>query len=359
MKMLVAAGGQGTKIWPLSTRKNPKQFQKVIGDESLFTKNISMLLKKYAPEDIFISTKQMYKMLAREQAPAIPEENYILEPDAPQGRGPAEGFAFLVLSMKCPEEPFSIMQADCLYLPPEQYLATLEVMERIVRREKKLISGGFEPGFPVLGVDYLLLGDEVASDEGVGVFRVKKFLGRKNDLAETSDMLKTEKAVIHTNLNTWFPDLMLEAYKRYKPQWHEKLMEIKEVLESGGDFETIEAIYGLMDKGSTEEVTRHVFEEGFIVTYPFKWVDIGTWDSVYRHLSSKNEVYAEGKVVALDSSGTLVKSSNPEKLIAVLGLEDMVIVDTDDILFIAPRDKVGNIKDVHQALLDKDLEKFL
>ncbi len=359
MKIIVAAGGQGTKIWPLSTRKNPKQFQKIIANHSLFTHNINMLLKRYRPEDIFISTKKMYESLVKEQAPEIPRENYILEPDSPNGRGPAEGFAFLKLSMMHPKEPFSIMQPDCLYLPEEQYLDTLEAMEKIVVKEEKLVSGGLVPKYPVLGVDYLLLGENVRSNDGIDIFKVKKFLGRKSDFTETGDMIKKENAVIHTNLNTWYPELMLEAYKKYKPNWYEGLMEIKKVIEEGEDEEKIDAIYKKMDKGSTEEVTQHVFEEGYIVTYPFKWVDIGTWDSVYQHLSQQGEVYTEGNVVALDSSGTLVKSTKPEKLIAVLGLHNTVVVDTEEVLFIAPRDKVGQIKDIQEELKEKGLEEFL
>jgi mannose-1-phosphate guanylyltransferase len=359
MKIIVTAGGQGTKIWPFSRKKQPKQFQKIIGQESIFTQNINMLLNKYQPSDIFISTKKMYLGLAKKQAPKIPKKNFIVEPDAPSGRGPGEGFVFLNLSLRYPNEVCTILQSDCLYLPTHKYLETLELMERLVKRDQKLISGGLIPAYPVLGVDYLLLGDQVDSENDIQVYEVKKFLGRKKDYAETAKMVKEERVVIHTNLNTWYPDLMLQAYGKYRPDWFEKLMQIKDILKTGGSEKEIEKIYRQMEKGSTEEVTKHIFEEGYIVVYPFKWFDIGTWDSVYKYLAQKDQVYTEGNVIALDSTGTLVKSVNSQKLIAVLGLKDMVVVDTEDILFIAPRDKVGNIKDVQQELIDKGLEEFL
>jgi mannose-1-phosphate guanylyltransferase len=318
-----------------------------------------MLLNQYKPSDIFVSTKQMYLDMAKEQAPELPDENFIVEPDAPNGRGPGEGFVFLMLSLQHPNDVFTILQADCMYLPANKYLETLDIMERLVKRDQKLISGGLLPTYPVIGVDYLLLGDQVEVENGIQVFEVKEFLGRKKDYQETANMIEKEKAVIHTNLNTWYPDLMLQAYGKYRPDWFERLMEIKGVLERSGSYREIEAIYEKMEPGSTEEVTRHIFEEGYIVVYPFKWFDIGTWDSVYKYLAQQGQVYKEGNVLALESSGTLVKSTDPEKLIAVLGLEDMVVVDTEDILFIAPRDKVGNIKDVHDELIDKGLEKFL
>jgi len=359
MKIIVSAGGQGTKVWPLSTKKRPKQFQKIIGDHSLFTHNINMLLERYSPADIYISTKEMYEELVKEQAPAIPKENYILEPDSPRGRGPAEGYVFLKLSMVCPDEPFSILQSDCLYLPENEYLDTLEVMESLVKKEKKLVSGGLATKYPILGVDYLLLGEVVEKRDKIKVHKVKEFLGRRSNFAETENMIKRRKVVIHANLNTWYPDLMLKAYEKYKPDWYEGLMKIKQIWEGGGDRAKVEEIFAGLEKGSTEEVTQHVFAEGYLVTFPFRWVDIGTWDSIYQHLSSGEEVYAEGNVVALDSSGSFVKSTQPEKLIAVLGLNGMVVVDTEDVLFIAPRDRVGDLQAVQKEIEEKGLGEFL
>jgi len=359
MKILIAAGGKGTKLWPLSTRENPKQFQKIIVDKTLFARNVEMLLKKYKPEDIYVSTKHMYKNVVRQQAPEIPEENLIIEPDTFRGRGPAEGFAFLKMFLVHPDEVFTLLQADCLYVPEETYLETIELMESFVLRDKKLISGGLVPEHPMIGVDHLALGEVVEEKDGAKIFSVKKFLGRRQTLEETQDMIEKEKAVVHVNINTWTPKLMLEAYKEIRPDWYEKLMEIKEILGTENEADKIAEIFNTMDVGSTEEVTKHVFEKGYIVEFPFKWVDIGSWDSVYQHQAKGGETYTEGNVVALDSSGTLVKGTNTDKLIAVLGLEDMVVVDTDDVLFIAPRDKVGQTKDIHDELKEKGLEKFL
>ncbi len=325
----------------------------------MFTQNVNMLLKKYRPEDIFVSTKKMYKDIVTQQAPQLPQENLIIEPDTFRGRGPAEGFAFLKMSLVHPDETFTLLQSDCLYLPQETYLATLDVMEKVSQRDKKLISGGLEPKYPVIGVDYLALDKLIEQEAGAQIYSVKKYLGRKQTFEDTRQMIEKEKAVIHVNINTWTPKLMMEAYKEIRPDWYKKLMDIKEIIGTDDEDAKIEAVFNTMEVGSTEEVTKHVFEKGYIVAFPFKWIDVGTWDSVYQHLATKDEVYAEGNVVALDSSGTLVKGTNPEKLIAVLGLKDMVVVDTDDVLFIAPRDKVGQTKDVHDELKEKDLEKFL
>src|SRR5687767_13947838 len=105
MKLIVTAGGQGKKIWPLSREEKPKQFEAVVGEVPLYEQTIKTLLKQFKPEDIFISTKKRYFKLAQEQSPKIPKKNYILEPDYQKDRGPGEGIAFLTLALRHPDEP--------------------------------------------------------------------------------------------------------------------------------------------------------------------------------------------------------------------------------------------------------------
>src|SRR5690242_7271424 len=112
MKIIVTAGGQGTKLWPYSREDRPKQFQPIVGDVTPYEQTILTLLKKFPPEDIFISTKRKFIKYASEQSPQIPLKNYIIEPDAKKDRGPAEGLAYLRLSLLHPNEPFFVVQSD-------------------------------------------------------------------------------------------------------------------------------------------------------------------------------------------------------------------------------------------------------
>lgn len=360
MKFIVTAGGQGTKVWPFSRKDKPKQFQKIVGDESLFTYNVKLLLQKYPPEDIYISTKQQYVKLALEQAPEIPIKNYIIEPNIAKNRGPAEGLAFLILYLQHPEEPFMIVQSDDIRLPEDKYLEMIADMEKVVTRDRKHITGGILPEYPVLGVDYFELDDEVnleGSDNKI--YSVKKFLGREADYEKTSKLIKSGRIAMHCNHSCWFPELILEAYKKYRPDWYEALMKIKEVIGKPNESENIEKIYESMESGATEEVTKHIFADSYVIALPYKWIDLGTWDSLYEYVSGEDSTYTEGTVVALDSEGTLVKSAKNDKLVAVVGLEDMVVVDTDDILLIMPRDRAGKIKDIHEEIKSKHLDEYL
>jgi mannose-1-phosphate guanylyltransferase len=358
MKIIVTAGGQGTKLWPYSRETKPKQFQPVVGDESLYTDTINALLQKFTPEDIFVSTKRKFIKYISEQSPQIPLKNYIIEPNVAKDRGPGEGLAFLRLSMAFPDEPFFLVQADCVRLPADSFLQMIEDAGKLVERDKKYISGGVKATEPDLGIDYLQLGERVQNDTAQEVYNIQAFLVRKSSYKETKELIENFHIVKHCNHSCWYPGMMLEAYKQYRPDWYDALMRIKDVLDKPGEDAAIEAIYETMEKGATEEVTRHIMEAGEarIILLPFKWVDIGTWGSVYEFFADGKENYSDGQVVTVDTTGSLIKTSNDKKLIAVAGVQDLVIVDTDDVLLIIPKNKIEKIKEI-QALLNEKGEK--
>jgi len=357
MKFIVTAGGQGTKMWPYSRNEKPKQFQPIIGDESSYVHNINILLQKYDPEDIYISTKRKFIKYVSEQSPQIPLKNYIVEPDVAKDRGPGEGLAFLRLSMIHPDEPFFLVQADCYREPADKFLAMIEHAEQLVTKHKKLVTGGIKATEPSIGVDYLQLGKDMGED----AYALDKFVYRKKTIKETRDLIQNFHVVTHCNHMCWYPNQILEAYQKYRPDWHEKLMEIKEAIDKPGENEAIERIYTEMEKGATEEVTTHVMDSGeaIVILLPFKWTDLGTWNSVYDYFSDGLENYQDGNIIAVNSRGSLIKTSHKDKLIAVAGVEDLIVVDTDDALLIVPKDDIDKIKDIQQKLSDEGLESFL
>lgn len=362
MKIIVTAGGQGTKLWPYSRESKPKQFQPVVGDTSLYTDTINTLLKKFAPEDIFISTKRKFIKYVSEQSPQIPLKNYIIEPDIAKDRGPGEGLAFLKLSLYYPDEPFFVVQADCVRKPEDAFLKMIEDAGKIVERDRKYVTGGLKATEPNMGVDYLQLGERVKGSSQE-VYEIDAFLGRKSSYRETKELIENFHIVTHCNHSCWYPGEMLEAYKKYRPDWYDALMQMKEVIDKPGEDAAIEAIYETMEKGATEEVTKHVMQDGSgcIILLPFKWTDIGTWGSVYEFYVDGDDAgnYEDGKVVAVDTTGSLIKTSNENKLVAIAGVEDLVVIDTDDVLLVIPKDKIEKIKEIQAELKEKHNKDFL
>ncbi|HLZ15050.1 MAG TPA: sugar phosphate nucleotidyltransferase [Candidatus Saccharimonadales bacterium] len=360
MKIIVVAGGQGTKVWPYSRSDKPKQFQPIIGDTSSYVENIQTLLKKFPPEDIYISTKRKFIKYVSEQSPQIPLKNYIIEPDIAKDRGPAEGLAFLKLSVLHPDEPFFLIQSDCIRRPEKNFLQMIADAEKLVTRDKKLITGGIKATEANMGVDYLKLSDRI-QDSGQEAYGIEEFLYRGSSYKETKRLVDNFRVVIHCNHYCWYPELMLEAYKQHRPDWYDALMQIKAGLHKPGEDALIERVYQKMEKGPTEDVTRHVFDSGNgqVILLPFKWTDIGTWGSVYSFFADGQENYEDGHVLAIDTTRTLVKTSNQQKLIAVAGVDDLVIVDTDDVLLIVPKNKIEKIKDLQARLTEAGESEYL
>ncbi len=353
MKILIVAGGQGTKLWPYSREDKPKQFQPIIGDVSSYEQNVRTLLKQHAAEDIYVSTKRKFIKYVSEQSPQIPLKNYIIEPDLPKDRGPGEGLAFLRLSMLHPDEPFFLVQSDLLRVPEAAFLKTIKAAEEIVTKHKRYVTGGIKATTPSMAADYLQLGERVGNNS-VESFSIDHFHYRKKSLPETRKLVENYHVVAHWNHLCWYPDLMLKAYKKYRPDWYEALMKIKAVIDKPGENEAIEKIYAGMEKGPTEEVTKHVMESGDAVAMllPFKLTDIGTWGAMYEFFEDGVGNYEDGKVITVDTRGSLIKSSNKDKLIAVAGVRDMIIVDTPDVLLVVPHDDVDKIKDIQKILGD-------
>lgn len=359
MKIIVTAGGQGTKLWPYSRQDKPKQFQPIIGDKSSYQVTIETLLQEFAAEDIYISTKRKFIKYVSEQSPQIPLKNYIVEPDAAKDRGPGEGLAFVRLSLSHPDEPFFIVQADCLREPADKFLQMMHQAEQLVIKHKKMVTGGVKATGPNMGIDYLQLDGQVEGSRDA--YKIEKFLFRRSSLRETRQLVENFHVVEHCNHMCWYPDQILDAYKQYRPDWYAALMKIKEAMDKPGENEAIEKIYAEMEKGPTEDVTTHVMNSGqaLVILLPFKWTDVGTWGSVYDFFEDGTENYKDGNVISLATHGSLIKTSDKNKLVAVAGLENVIVVDTADALLVIAKDHIDKIKDIQKLLDDRNETEYL
>lgn len=358
MVFLIPAGGQGEKLWPYSRRNFPKTFQKLFGDKSLMQKTVDTLLKITKPENIFISTKSMYLNIAQKDVPEIPKGNYFVEPNFLKNRGPGEGYAFMMLTVLRPDEPFLIVQPDCIREPEERFIEMINSMEKIVISEKKFMSGGIPTKDPIMGVDFLSLAKKINLKTNLDIYSVKDYVPRKESYKETKELVENNNISIHSNHNCWYPELILKAYKKYRPDWYEGLMEIKKYIGKPNEREKTNEIYEKFEAGATEEVTKHVFKEGYIVNLPFKWYDMGTWESVYLYLNRDNRYKPEGNVIAIDTKDSLIKT-HEGKLVATLGVKELVIVETEDVVLVADRKNVADVKKILQKIEEEKKDKYL
>ncbi len=354
MKLIVLAGGQGTKMWPYSTEKKPKHFQSVVGNQTLFQDTVYGLLEGFRPEDIIISTKKMYVDHVLNQTPEILKKNIIAEPDAKKNQGPGTLYSAMKTDYMYPGEPFYVVQSDCIREPNHKFLDLINQTDKFVSTHKKITTGVRNPLYPVMGVDYFELSNQIPSEGNAEIYGVKKFLGRLPTYEETKAMVDNFHVVIHCNHLSWYSDLLLEATQKYHNDWYEKMIQIRDTFGKHNEDELTEKLYSeITNPGNIEEVTSHIFEEsGAVFMLPFKWTDVGTWDSLYEYsVQGKGENYKDGDIIDIDTTNSLIKGKKG-KIIATIGVDNLVIVDTDEALFICRRDRSGDVKEVLKRIED-------
>lgn len=346
---VIICGGFGTKLWPISRQHRPKHFLPLINGKSLFQLNYETLAAKFKPQEIFVSTNEDQAALGQKQVPEIPKENYILEPEM-RNQGPATGLiAAILLKKGYGDEPFMIVQADDLREPAEGFISMMMACDELARKENKYITGGFKPDFPIMGVDYLIKGEKISEGSGTDIYKVDKFVWRSTK-EQTEELLKEGNALVHTNHTCMTPNNFLEMLAKYKPEWYEPLMNIAK----GAD---VAEEYLKMPPGPIEDVTQKVHEAGesVVVELPFKWSDIGTFESLARYLKEKGLYQAGNNVVDLSGKNNFVNLDDPNKVIALVGVDDLVVVDTGDALLICKIDHSGQVGDALKEIKNRNL----
>jgi mannose-1-phosphate guanylyltransferase len=342
MKPVIICGGIGSKMWPISRVSMPKHFLPILGGKSLFQLNYEALRLKFLPADIFLQTNALQAEIAKKQIPEIPEENIFIEPEM-RNQGPATGFAAAMLSKKFPNEPFMLVQADDLRNPSEKFIDMIEVADELAKMSTKYITGGFKPDRIVKGVDYLIKGDLVLEKSGVKVYKVAGYIDRTEE-ARIQEYMNSDKLLLHTNHTTMKPTDLLEMYRKFRPDWYEPLMAI-----ANGADKAVE--YAKMPKGAIEEITKLVYTQdgAMVIEVPFDWVDFGTWESFVKYLGDNKMIESDSDNIEIDSANNYIKKKD-KKVIALIGVEDLIVVDTGDALLITKKDRTGKVGEVVDKL---------
>lgn len=346
---VIICGGFGTKLWPISREHKPKHFLPLFNGKSLFQLNYEGLRTHFKPEEIYISTNKDQVSLAQEQVSGIPQSNFILEPQM-RNQGPATGLIAAVLFNKgLADEPFMLVQVDVLREPIADFIKAMLVCDSVARREKKYITGGFKPDYPVMGVDYLVKGSRINSENEIGIFNVDRFVWRSSK-EETIELIKQNNALVHANHTCMTPRNFLDMLKKYKKEWFEPLLNI-----ANGN--NIDEEFIKLTPGPLEDVTEqvHVNHESLVIELPFKWVDFGTFESLDKYFKNKG-MYKPGKnIVDLNGKDNFVLLDDSNKVIALVGVDNLVVVDTGDALLVCQKSQSGQVGEALKEVKKREL----
>ncbi len=347
---VIMAGGGGTRLWPLSRKTRPKQMLRIIEQRSLFQMAVDRLGGLFEPHQILVVTVPDQLRELREQCPQIPAENFLLEP-APRGTAAVVGLAAVHLGRLDPEAVMAVLTADH-YIGNQEWFRQLLRVAEIVARQDYLVTLGINPTFAATGYGYIQQGKLQGTYHGVDVYHVVRFKEKPDDF-QAQVMLARGDHTWNSGMFIWKIERIRQEIRRQMPQLEAALSEIEmnwgkpsyaAVLEQQWQALTPETIdYGIME-GASDVVV--------IPAGALNWSDVGSWDSLFDVLpaDSQGNIVMGGRHFGLDTRQSLVYVSEEHRLIVTIGIRDLVVVDTGDVLLIVRKDEAQKVRQVVEIL---------
>ena len=357
MKAIILAGGSGTRLWPMSRQTQPKQFSKVVSEVSLIRETYRRLLPLFPPEKIYFSISPAFCKLLAEEFPEVADDHIFAEP-ARRDTGPAMGYVAAMLALEDPDEPMVFIPSDHYIADEAEFLRCLEVGGRLVEETGKLLDIAVVPTFPSTALGYTRIGEACDMDKNVEVFR---FAGHREKpaLPTAQQYLKDGSFLWHANYYMWTPRKFLEAFDRYAPEIGSKLKEIQEATQYSNHQRIIDLFESMpkisIDFAMTENMSCH---EVLIIKGDFGWSDIGAWDVLYDRLAEGIENVTKGDPIVIDTTRSIIYGQS-KKTLAVLGLDGVVVVDTEDALLVCKIEHAQRVKEIIEQLKDNGREHHL
>jgi mannose-1-phosphate guanylyltransferase len=347
---VIMAGGGGTRLWPLSRQSRPKQMLALFDERSMFQTAVDRIMDIFPPERIFVVTVQDQARELQAQCTDIPVQNYLVEP---AGRGTASviGLAAIAIQQIDPQAVMAVLGSDH-YIKDEPGFRELLTAAESAAEDDYLVTLGIEPTFPATGFGYIQIGAPVRPYQNHPVFQAARFK-EKPTQAEAVEMIADGQHFWNSGMFIWRCERILAEVQRQMPVLSAGLQEIKQawgtsqarlVLEQVWSTLRNETIdYGVME-GAQNVVVLPAFGLG--------WSDVGSWDSLFDLYEgdAHGNIFIGCEHIALDTARSLIFADQPQRLIVTIGLEDLVVVDTADVLLITTKERAQQVRQVVRQL---------
>lgn len=354
---VIMAGGSGTRFWPYSRRRRPKHLLEIFGGSSLLQETVSRLGPLIPPERIMVVTAREHARAVIRQLPTLPRENIIIEPVG-RNTAPCIGLAAEYIHRRATEAVMVALPADQLINDREGFRRTLAAAIETAILHESLITIGMEPTAPETGYGYIQTGELAEETGGCKAFRVRAFR-EKPSPALARGFLAGGDHLWNSGIFVWQVRVIREALKKYLPVLSRLLAEIGPTLGTTKEKKTLASCYRQMEGVSIDYGVMEKATQALVIPGRFDWRDMGSWDAFWE-LADKDpqgNALTSGNEIVIDSKNCLAVS--PGKLVALVGVEDLLVVETKDTLLICKRGRSQEMRAVTDALDSQGKKKYL
>ena len=358
MHAVIMAGGRGTRFWPRSRERKPKHLLDILSEKTIIQQTVSRIQCLVPPENILIVTGRKHARDVIQQLPDIPAQNILIEPEG-KNTAACIGLAALHIQKRIPDDVMIVLPSDHAIADAQKYLTILKAAATAAARQNALITIGIKPTSIQTGFGYLEQDLPGRSIGGEKMFRVKS-IREKPDYETAKRLVEQGTFFWNSGMFIWKTSVILHEIERWLPDLHKGLMDIQSSLGSPQEKKTVSRVYKSLSSVSIDYGVMEKATHVFMFTGDFGWNDVGSWDAVWD-ISDKDphgNVHAgSSRVIFEDTRDSLVYS--PHKLVATVGVKDLVIVETKDALLICQKGRSQDVKKIVEHLEKKGLKKYL
>ena len=338
----IIAGGIGSRFWPKSRVEYPKQFLDILNTgKTLIQSTVDRFLQFVPKENIFIVTSADYTSIVEEQLPCLSKENIVSEPSR-KNTAPCIAYISFKILKNDPEANLIVAPADHLILDTATFEQTCAKAIDFVEHQDALVTLGIKPTYPNTGYGYIQHETETSQEN---IFKVKTFTEKPNiDLAKT--FLLSGDFLWNAGIFIWKVNTILRMFEIHQPEMYEIFSQEKDKYNTPEEKEAIERIYPLCSSISIDYAIMEKADNVYVIPSSFGWSDLGTWASAYDNLEKDylGNAVAGDRVMVIDSTQCMISAPH-DKLMVLQGLDDFIVVDTDDVLLICKKEKEQEIKE--------------
>jgi mannose-1-phosphate guanylyltransferase len=347
--IVIMAGGTGTRLWPVSRKEKPKQFQKFTSSKTMIQETYERVAKIADPENIFIATTGEYKSLVLEQLPEVKEDQLIIEPSA-QGTAAAITLAAKTIADINPQAIVATVASDHAIKNVGEFVSVINcALETAEKHPDKLVTVGINPSYPDTGMGYIKIGKEFSNDNQRRIFYVDSFT-EKPDKATAEKYLTGWEYLWNAAYFVFQAQNFLKIAEKYVPATH-KIIIRENLVQKYSQIENVPIDTAIVEKMDGQD--------RLVIPSELDWSDVGNWGSLFDYFkdSLKSEMIVKGNHVDVGSKDCLVYSE--DKLVATIGLKNVIIVETDDAILVADRNNVSEVKKIIDKLKEEGKHLYL